>query len=273
MTRVLVASAVGLLLVAGPAAGATITLTAVQTGGFYADGIPDNFPGFQNYHVGYGTSGGAGRTSERRAFYWFEIPELDGPIVSAALKLTLTFGGLVFGKGPGDPMGPLPSDPTETFQLSGTPFAPTMVTSPGLTPPEWGMVFDSFAGPDLADAVTFGAGAPPPPPDGGIVMPLNGLGLAFLSFAVGDSFILTGYMPSWSEDMRLGPDGEFVEPHELIFGLSDVHAGFPAPTLTIVTSDEVEPAPVPEPGTIGLVGAALAGLIACRRRNSRRGRL
>lgn len=269
-------AAVVLLFLGGHASAASITLTATQTGGFYADGIPDNFAGFQNYHVGYGTSGSGDRTSERRAFYWFEVPELDDPIVGAALTLTLAMpGGVVFGKAPGDPMaGPVPDDPFEVFQLSFTPFGPAMVTSPGLTAPESAMIFGSFAGSPTAAGVMFGGGAPPSPPDGSIVMPLNGLGLGLLSAALGGDLILTGFMPTWSGDSRPEPGGgpgDFFEAHELIFGLSDVHAGFPAPTLTIFTA-ETEPAPVPEPAT-GMLTLLGLGLIvrASRRRQARRG--
>lgn len=273
MTRTLAASSLGLFLVAGPAAGATITIAATQTGGFYADGLPDNFPGFQNYHVGYGTSIGFERTSERRAFYWFEIPDLTAPIVGATVTLTLaTPGGLIFGKGPGDPeAGPVADDPFETFVLSATPFGPEVITSPGLTLPEAAAIFGTFAGPALADPVTYGPGIMDPPDDGKVIMPLNGMGLAFLAGALGGDMIFTGFMPTWSHDERPEPGGDpgdYFEAHELFFALSDVHTGFPAPVLTIFTAD-IEPEPVPEPGTALLLLGGGGVLTVCRWRRRR----
>jgi hypothetical protein len=56
-------------------------------------------------------------TPERRSFFWFSLAGIPaGTIDSATLSLTLPFGGLIFGKGLGDPLaGPVPDDPFEEF--------------------------------------------------------------------------------------------------------------------------------------------------------------
>jgi len=49
---------------------------------------------------------------------WQGIPTPKFAIWLFLASEIITFGGLIFGKGPGDPAaGPLPSDPTETFAL------------------------------------------------------------------------------------------------------------------------------------------------------------
>src|SRR5688572_24622551 len=58
---------------------AVVSIDALQTGGFYADGSADNTPGFQNYFVGYGTTPGFGRTPERRSFFWFSLAGISEP--------------------------------------------------------------------------------------------------------------------------------------------------------------------------------------------------
>jgi hypothetical protein len=246
---------------------AIVTLEAKQTGGFYDGGAtPNNDPAFQNYFVGYGTTPGFGRTAERRSFFWFDLSGLaPGTIDGATLHLTLPFGGLIFGKGPGDPtMGPVPDDPFEVFQLGATPVAPGVVTSPGLSPSEVMMIFDSFNDTPIADPLTFVSGGMPPPTD----IAINPLGVSFLNFLAGSDIVLTGWMPTWSFDSRPDPmpPPDFFEASELIFGLTDVHSmAVPKPTLTISFTPL---ATVPEPSSLLLfvLGSACLGASARRTR-------
>lgn len=248
-----------------PAASAgVVVLDALQTGGFFDTGLgPSNSPTFQNYFVGYGTTPGFERTPERRSFFWFSLPHLSGEIVSASLHLELPFGGLIFGKGPGDPLSGafIPSDPVEIFRLSATMVPADIVTSTSLTAAEAKFVFDSFAGPEVAAPVEFHLGGTPPAPV--IEIPFNSLGLSILKSTSGGDLVLTGSMPSWSEDSRLAPPGApttFFEASELIFGLTDVHTGAVAkPKLTIVTRA------VPEPTGIAMIAALVSCCLAGRR--------
>lgn len=243
-----------------------IVLDSIQVGGYYDGGAsPDNLPSFQNYFVGYGSLAGGGRTPERRSFFYFELPPLDGPIVSATLTLKLPFGGLIYGKGPGDPaMGPIPSDPTETFLVGVTPFSPAFVTSTGLTAAEIDDVFESFNDTAVSVPLVFTMGGPPPPADELFPIPFAPPGIAALTAAAGGPIVLTGWMPSWSEDFRIGgmPPG-LVEGSELIWGLTDVHkADFPEPTLTIITA-AVDPAVVPEASSLAVWTLGAAAAVAC----------
>jgi hypothetical protein len=248
---------VTLVMVMTPAVPAGVmTITATQSGGFYIDKA-DNSPAFQNYFVGYGTSPGHERTSERRSFFWFDIPAIDGTITGATLHLALPFGGLIFGIAPGPvppPGVPPVHDLSESFQLSATPFSPSFVTRTDLTLVENAMVFDSLMGPSIAGSVDFSLDGTPPPgatvePFGlDIAIPLNAAGTFFLTASEGSSLVMSGWMPSWSHDERLAPLGSstlYYEASELIFGLSDVHSGMiPHPRLDLFFSS---PAPVPEP--------------------------
>lgn len=263
MKRAFISLVLGLFVISTHAA--PTMLEAVQTGGFFADAPPSNLPEFQNYFVGYGTTPGFGRTSERRSFFWFDLSELDGPVTSASLHLTLPFGGLIFGKGPGDPSaGPLADDPFEVFQLSATPFPGGVVTMPGMPDPLADSIFASFAGPPIADPLIFGGGGLPASE---IVIPLNALGLGFLNSKIGLDLVLTGFMPSWSYDSRLTPSGDLVEGSELIFGLTDVHDGdVPKPYLTFEFGEDETPVPeVMSPLINGGVAALLVAATKFRR--------
>jgi hypothetical protein len=228
-------------------------LESDQVGGFYAGGAPpDNSPTFQNYFVGYGSLTGGGRTPERRSFFHFDLSGISGDVVSATLELKLVFGGLIFGKGPGTPPDPIPSDPFEEFQLGGI-FDPGLpvskVTSPTLTPPEIMGIFGALDDAPIALPFGFTMGGPPPPDP--IVITLGPGGLTLLEMKAGGDVVLTGWMPTWSFDSRMFMGG-FVEGSELIFGFTDVSAGFPKPILTITT------AAVPELGGGILVSSVSA---------------
>lgn len=251
-----------------PASAAEVVLPAVQTGGFYASGGAQNLPSFQNYFVGYGTSPGLPRTPERRSFFVFDLPPVPGAVVtSATLTLRLPFGGLIYGKGPGTPGvdDPIPSDPTETFALGLLPVSPAVVLSPSLTLAEGMTLFALMDDLPAATPTVFMPGTVlPDPGDGGgavVKIALDGAGLAAVNAGPG-LFLLSGWMPSWSEDLRLSPTPPplYFEASELIFGLTDVHLmpGVLNPTLELTLSA------VPELPSWALwcIGAAL---LACRR--------
>lgn len=245
---------------AGNAHADLISLDVEQTGGFYAGGAtPDNSVAFQNYYVGYGTTPGHPRTPERRSFFWFDLGIVPATIVSAKLVLELPFGGLIFGKGPGTPGPGVPDDPFEEFAVSATPFAAPLVTSPGLDAGTASAIFESFAGPYLGGK-TFVLGGPPP--GAFIEIDLNATAIGYLNSKAGGDVVLTGWMPTWSEDFRTFPGGELFEGSELIFGFTDVHTGAVAkPKLELVT------APVPEPATLLLAALGLGA--AARKRRKR----
>jgi hypothetical protein len=259
---------VALAALAGPASAADLVLPAVQTGGFYASGAAQNLPAFQNYFVGYGTSPGLPRTPERRSFFVFDLPPIPGAVVSSAtLTLRLPFGGLIYGKGPGTPGvdDPIPSDSSETFAVGLLPVSPAVVLSPSLTLAEGMTLFALMDDLPAAPPTVFTPGTVLiDPGDGGgavISIALDGTGLAAINAGPG-LLLLSGWMPSWSEDFRLSPTPPplYFESSELIFGLTDVHVmpGVLNPTL------ELTLAAVPElPSWV--LGCCGAVLLRCRR--------
>lgn len=250
-----------------------IELSAAQAGGYYAGSPPDNLAEFQNYFVGYGTSPGSPRTPERRSFFVFDLAPVDRTIASASLHLTLKFGGLIYGKGPGDPAaGPVLDDPVEEFVVGVSPFPTALVTSPGVgaDPATVADIFASFAATPVSDPFTFSPATPimtdPLTGDAEISIPLTAPGIAALNAASGVSgkIVLTGWMPTWSPDARTAPGdpAKLFEGSELIFGFSDVHSGLvPAPVL------ELTLAPVPEPAVwVSMLAGLFAVGAAARRR-------
>lgn len=253
-------------------AALALSVVATQVGGFGADGSKANDAAFQNYFVGYGTTPGFARTPERRNFFVFDLPALPpGSFVAAAtLELRLPFGGLIFGKAPGEPGPGVPSDPFESFALT-LPLGldKALVLSPGLSAAEVTALFAAIASaPAAAEPHVFGLGAPlPPDPDGKgavIGLSLGGPALAAINASLGSDLVLTGWMPSWSLDLRPKPGepGAFFEGSELVFGLTDVHAGVPKPVLVLSV------VPEPAPALLLAAGLGLAGL----HRRGRRGR-
>jgi hypothetical protein len=116
-------------------------------------------------------------------------------------------------------------------------------------------------------------GGPPPPADELFPLPFAPPGISALTAAAGGPIVLTGWMPSWTEDFRVGGmPPSLVEGSELIWGLTDVHkADFPEPTLTIITAAVDAAVPEASSWAVWVVGAAVttAGL---RQRNIARGR-
>jgi hypothetical protein len=270
----LVASCLATLLAAPGARADVVVKTAVQVGGFYdsSDGYvpPDNSPtGPQNYFVGYGSISGGGRTPERRSFFHFSLGGVSGVINSATLKLKLVIpGGLHFGISPGPPASSPPPDAHETFQLGVSPVPVPALTASGMPKMTSDAIFASFAAMDVAGPLTFLHASPPA--DGFIDIPLTAAGLGVLTANAGGDLVLTGWMPSFSKDTRITPGSmppEFFEGSELIFGLTDVSAGFAKPELTI----DFTPAAVPEASGLLLVGAiALTSLAVVKFRRTAR---
>lgn len=266
-----------LALAAGSAlADGTVTLTQRQSGGIFADGGLNNGLGFQNYYVGYGTTPGFGRTAERRSFFVFDLPPLPaGWVLSGArLELQLPYGGLIFGKGPGEPgVDEVAPDPYESFQLGLLPVASAVVTDVTL-PPAAGMLLFSMMD-DLPVAMPrvfhFGDllhdipdGDVPVPPVT-IAIELDAAGLSALAAAMGPAggeIVFSGWMPSWSHDERLNPTPPplYFEASELIFGHTNVHVD-PALASRLV----LLAAPIPELPAAWLWAAGLLALSAWRR--------
>ncbi len=235
-----------------------ITTSSLHTGGFFDGGGADNFIEHQNYFVGYGTTPGFGRTAERRSFFWYHVPFFSGEVVDATIKLKmLVTTSLIFGLGPTPPI----HDPTETFQLGFTTTPASMITSPTLTTAEKIAIFGSLDDHPIASPYEFSMSTTYEFPFV-VEVHLDTAGKAWISDHRGADVVLSGWMPSWSLDLRTDPlTGKFLEEDELLFGFSDVPTLVPAPELTIVTS-------VPEPATwlVVMVGAGAISRLG-RRRN------
>ena len=237
-----------LALLPPPTMAVTVELPSTQVGGFYADGGHDNLAGFQNYFVGYATTPGSPRTAERRSFFVFDLSGLAGPVSAASFSLTMPAFGVI-----GD-------EPSELFVLSASPVPGAALLDPVVTPGVAAAIFGSLGtGTLVAPELGIDVGAPP----SGLVltMALNAVGLAAVNAPhPGGLLVLGGRMASWSFD----PD-PLHEPHELLFGHSDVvFFGTPMvakPILTVTV--------VPEPAGWALLLAGLALLLAWRRSAAR----
>lgn len=242
----------------------TLVLDSHWVGGFFADGSKMNDFAHQNYFVGYGTTPGFGRTDERRSFFWFDIPDFEGTVTSASVKLKLAAPtSLIFGAGPGDDPGP---EHEETFRMGAVPFSPHALVDPSLTSGMVSTIFGAMDDVPVSDLKVFLHDSPPEIPSD-VIIPITGLGHSFIEAKRGSELVLTGWMPSWSYDTRVDDEGDFLEGSELIFGFSDITGPsgdlVPEPTLTI------EYTPVPEPSGL-LAAAAFGSLFAIAKRRRRK---
>lgn len=238
--------------------GTVYTVSSLQVGAFYDEGGKDNDPAFQNYYVGYGTSAGPhSRTLERRSFFWFHVPTLDGPIIDVTLKLKMLVPtSLIFGitDDPGV------HDPTEDFQLGYTVAPKDKVIDPGITEAEAEAIFESLDDHPAADPYTFSMSESYDFPFA-VLVHLNADGVSWVGAHEDGDLVLSGWMPTWSYDARTDDSGEWLEMDELLFGFSDVGGLVPFPELTITTES------VPEPASLAF-GGAFALALSRRRRSA-----
>ncbi len=192
----LVAFAGGVVCASG-AGAAVITGTLVQVGGFLDTGLADNDPIHQNYFVGYGTVPGYPRSTERRSFFWYHIPAFAGVIDDVNLKLeNLAYTSLVFGL---DPVDPMVHDMTEDFQLGTVFVPPTDMTDTGLTSAEKQTIFDAMDDHPIAAPYVFDRSIP-------YTFPMtteihfDAAGIGLIDMSRGADIVLTGWMPTWSND-------------------------------------------------------------------------
>ncbi|MBV6457438.1 MAG: hypothetical protein HONBIEJF_00547 [Fimbriimonadaceae bacterium] len=232
-----------------------LVVTPLQVGGFFDGGFADNKIEHQNYFVGYGTVGGV-RTSERRSFFWYHIPDFEGEVIDVHIKLKMAAStSLIFGL---DPFDETKKDPTETFQLGAT-FTPglEMVRS-DLTTDEAQTIFDGMNDFAVADPYVFSMSEEYEFPFTTEIH-MNAFGKSIISSIRGGDVTITGWMPTWSHDERLDGEGDYLEGDELLYGLSDIPGIVPPPELTI----RYEPVPEPITALALLMGV---GLMARRRR-------
>lgn len=244
-----------------------ISVETTHVGGFFADGVAMNAPHHQNYFVGYGTTPGFPRTSERRSFFVFHLPEVPGTIIGAKLTLTLAATtSLIFGHAPGPVSSPPPLDDMESFALGAIPISPSVVMDPHIGTPEVIALFGGMDDFPVAPTIDFLLDDPPGVFPMLVDVPFDGFGLGILTASAGGSLVLTGWMPTWTHDDRTFPGGEVYEKNELIFGLSDITG--PAGPIVPKPVLEIAYIPVPEPGTAAVVGVGFIALF--RRLKSRR---
>ena len=249
------------LLCGASARADVITTTPLQVGGFLDGGIASNDPVHQNYFVGYGTVGGF-RSSERRSFFWYHIPAFPGAIEDVTIKLeNLADTSLIFGAGP-DPH-PEIHDATEEFLIGATTVPASDMITMGMSAAANQAIFDGMDDHPIADPYVFSAATMYTFPMVAEIH-LNSFGISLIDSHRGMDIVLTGWMPTWSDDARTDGMGHYLEGDELIFGLSDVGAtgGVPFPELAIAYS--VPALSVPEPST--MVFGAVVFLGICFRR-------
>ena len=140
-------------------ASESLVVESTWVGGLFAAGAKMNDFAHQNYCVGYGTTPGFPRTAERRSFFWFDIPEFEGTVLSATVTLKLvTTTSLIFGLGPGTPPGP---EHEETFMMGAIPTSPFSLVEPGLPPSMVSSIFSTMDGTPVADLTVFSAAIAP----------------------------------------------------------------------------------------------------------------
>lgn len=247
--------AIAFALALSGAQAAVITTSSLHVGGFFDGGVADNKIEHQNYFVGYGTVGGV-RTTQRRSFFWYHVPDFAGDVMDVSIKLKMHAStSLIFGL-TGDPSV---HDATETFQLGATPISPLDLTDPTLSSGEAQTIFDALDDHPVAHGYDFIHGFPYEFPFA-VEIHLDEGGKALISSHRGGDVVLTGWMPTWTSDLRMDGTGHFVEADELLFGLSDVPGLVPPPELSIAY------AAVPEPASTAALAIGLAALLRKYRR-------
>lgn len=234
-----------------------IKADALQVGGFLEGGLTDNSLGHQNYFVGYGSVGGF-RSPERRSFLWYHIPSFEGTIVDVSIKFKMVAAtSLIFGYDPGSPTG---HDAVEKFQLGATTVDHGTMTRLDLSTSEAETIFEGMDDHPIAPANEFSMSTTYDFPFT-VDVHLDSLGKSIVSSKRGLDLVLTGWMPTWTENDELDASRHLIEGDELLFGLSDVPHLAPEPEMTIAFTS------VPEPGSVAALAIGMSFLI---RRRSRR---
>ncbi|MBL8764781.1 MAG: hypothetical protein JNM07_10980 [Phycisphaerae bacterium] len=235
------------VLAASAARADVISIAAEQAGNYASDGIGNiNTLAFQNYFVGYSTPSAI---AERRNFFHFHT----GPLGS----VTVVSGELVvyvpkFAPGattdPGD--GYISPDPSEVYRISGTMVPASEVTDATNSPAESMAIWDT-----LGTGLFFGAIEVFPSSKGTYLhIPLSAAAIGILDTGPTD-FVIGGKLDSLDRSRPMVLD-------ELLFSFTDVPGSgvFEPPTLKLTI--------VPGPGSLVLVLAGAAGVMAARRRAS-----
>ncbi len=238
-----IAAALLALAVLVPMARA-VEISSYLTGNFGADGTVSNSVGFQNHYVG-NTFVASTPTPERRNFFLFSVAGVADPIVSAMLKVYVP-------KIPPDSgSGYISPDPTEDYLVTGTPFTPDEIATPGIPP---GVGISMFG--------TFGSGTPYGLTTASIdsmgfdlVIDMSASAIASLNAArLGSG--------KWAATGRLTTlAGHPPLTDQLLFSFTD-----PTGLLASITPfPRLEYTVVPEPGAFVVWGLGLAALLRRRR--------
>ncbi len=232
--------------------GGVIEVESFHLGGFYAVPeaapplIPDNDMTFQNYFMGHTTVGGF-TTTERRTFFSFDLTSIVIPagevVTSVSFDLVLPFAGVLANMTGGFEAVSFTSTPTDYLTFADP-------LGSGMGPDE---IFDTMG----TGSLYGGFGIDDMTPDGEVSIDMSPTAIFDMetSLMTGSPFMITGKLDTYDPD----PGALF----EFVFGLTDVVTGgletpLGFPKLVITT------APVPTPGSVGLL--ALAGLGLCNRK-------